>query len=121
MADLLNEPFILAIRGLIAKFSPDCQAVEVNRYNRRLHTDLAYYLVQLASYEAENKIKFIALKNEILAKQFKPNVTKAISEAENSTFYAKYRLAKGLWKSIVELINALKKEVAQNELESKVN
>jgi hypothetical protein len=121
MLDILNEPFIRAIRALIAKFAPDCPEVEANRYNRKLHTDLAYYLIQLASYEAENKIKFIELKNEILNSQSKPNISKAISEAENSEHYARYRMAKGLWKSIVELINALKKEVAQNELESKIN
>lgn len=120
MTNLLNEPFIIAIRQLVARFAPDNSDREYTVLNRKLHTDLAYYLIQLASYEAENKIKFIALKNQILQRQIKPNVAKAISEAEDSEHFARYRLSKGLGKAIIELINALKKEVAQNELESKL-
>ena len=113
-----SDPFLMKVSALFNLFSPESSECDSNRMNRKLHTDLAWYQSQLGAFERDYEFRHNLNLNKLMKDNPKLTFVKAEMQAKVMEEYVKFKLAKSLSKAISELINALKKEVAQNQLES---
>lgn len=119
MPKFVETQFIIELKQILDKFSPNNPHRDGYVVDRSLQTSLGWYWSQLGQYMRIAEMQYNNLLLDILESQEKKVKATAEAQAKTSEEYENWKRAKTLYETTSTLIHLVKREAEQLEKEGK--